>query len=313
MEKIEQTLNKLSVTGVLVENGLEIHNEGEENEFIGGTLTIRTEDSSEHALKFYANRFKKDKDGNFTREESKLYKGYRTVMDEYVDLKMASEEVPATQVTVNGNIDVSDFLDKQDGSLVTANKLSGKFASKAKDKDEHKAKFELMGIISKLSQETKKDGTPTGNGLIVLDVIGYNGKIIPVKLTVLKELVEAFGQAGFYEGCPAKLTGIVRNTVTKEEIVEKQAFGEDIHREITKTIKRFECTGGSPLAGLDVLKITQEQYEACKSQRKLHLNEVKSGETGSGSSSTSTPKPQQSTSSNAFSSNGFPPTSNPFA
>ena len=62
---VKETTNKIFITGALVKNGLEVINEGEENEAIRGSLTLRTADGSEHDVQYYANRYKKS-NGSFT-------------------------------------------------------------------------------------------------------------------------------------------------------------------------------------------------------------------------------------------------------
>ncbi len=87
------------------------------------------------------------------------------------------------------------------------------------------AKFEVSGIITKMELETRKDGSQTGNGIVRLDMIGYQGTIIPIKLTVPQVIMEGFGQAGFYETGSAKFTGHIINT-SKEEEVRENLFEE---------------------------------------------------------------------------------------
>ena len=174
------------------------------------------------------------------------------------------------------------------------------------------ATFEVSGVITKIQPEMIKDQA-TGNGIVMLDVIGYEGTIIPVKLTIPSELVDGFGQAGFYEGGTGKFTGNIINTKTVETVVEKQAFGEDKVFETTKTVKRYEVRGGSPLGGFEALKITQEEYSAAQSKRRLKLDEIKNGTNGVNTNTqanTSNPFGQvsQQTQSNPFSNS-----SNPFA
>lgn len=283
---MKESLNIVNITGVLVDNTLEVKNMGEENEAIAGELILRTLDGSEHSINYYANKYKKDENKKFTTEESKMYKSYETIMNEYISLKDCGEGEHADIIKIGiGNFTANDFKNK-DGNIISNNKLSAKFANRLSEKEietnPQTAKFEVSGIITKLSQETIKD-VPTGNGIVMLDIIGYNGNLVPVKLVVPKDIVDAFSSAGFYEGQYSKFAGNIINTVSNETIVEKQAFGEDIVHEVNKTIKRYEITGGSPIGNLDELDMTDNDYETCKSKRRLKLEEIKNSNKSSNS------------------------------
>lgn len=275
---MERTANKLSIVGVLVKKGLEIRNVGEDKECISGSLVLRTDDGSEHEVNYFANKYKKDENGNFTSEISKMYTGYETIISDYISLEMDKDNVDVIK-TGSTELTANDFKNKE-GNLISTNKIRANFANRLSDQEKEitpkAATFEVSGVITKIQPEMIKDET-TGNGIVMLDVIGYNGTIIPVKLTIPSNLVDGFGKAGFYEGGTGKFTGNIINTKTIETVVEKQAFGEDKVYETTKTVKRYEVRGGSPLGGFESLKITQEEYSAAQSKRRLKLDEIKNG------------------------------------
>lgn len=314
---MEQTINKVFITGVLVKKGLEVRNVGEENECISGSLIVRTNDGSEHEINYYANKYKKDKEGNFTSDVSSLYTGYETIISDYISLEDDKDNADVIKVGAC-ELSVNDFKGK-DNTVISTNKIRAKFANRLTEEEKpltaREAKFELSGVITKLESEIVKDA-PTGNAIVRLDVIGYNGTIIPVKLTIPAHLVEPFGSVGFYEGGTAKFTGNIINTKTVETITEKQAFGDDIIKEVTTTKKLYEVRGGSPLGTLDALKITQEEYATAQSKRRLKLDEILNGEnkkegfvnnTQSASPSATQQQPQNNPFANAN------PFGNPFA
>lgn len=310
---MEQSTNKINITGVLVKKGLEIRNVGEDNECISGSLVLRTDDGSEHEVNYYANKYKKDENGNITNEISKMYTGYETIIAEYTSLEDDKENADVIKIGM-GEYSANDFKSPKDGSVVSTNKIRAKFANRLTDQEKEVtpkvATFELSGIVTKMQPEMIKD-QPTGNGLVMLDVIGYGGTIIPVKLTIPSDLVTPFGNAGFYETGVGKFTGNLVNTKTVETIVEKQAFGDDKVEEKTVTKKLNEVRGGSPLGTLDVLKITQEEYATAQSKRRLKLDEIKNGVNKSKEGFTQAPQTQANpfTSTNPFGQ----PTANPFA
>lgn len=276
---MEQTLNKVNITGVLVKNGLEVKNQFEENECIAGSLVIRTHDGSEHEVNYYANKYKKDENGKFTTEVSKMYTSYETIISDYTSLEIDPENADIIRCGMC-EFSANDYKNQKNNMLVSGNKIRAKFANRLTEQEKeitaNVATFEISGVINKMQPEIRKD-IPTGNGTVIVDVIGYQGSLTPVKLTIDKSLVEAFGNAGFYEGGTGKFSGNVINIATTETVVEKQSFGEDLVYEKTIFKRLYEVKGGSPLGGLEALKITQEEYSACQSKRRLKLDEILNG------------------------------------
>lgn len=305
---MEQTINKINITGVLVKNGLEIRNVGEENECISGSLVLRTEDGSEHEVNYYANKYKKDDKGNFTSEVSKMYSSYETIISEYISLEVDKDSADIIRIGM-GEFSANDFKSPKDGKLISTNKIRAKFANRLTEQEKEitpqTATFEVSGVVTKMQPEMKKD-VATGNGIVMLDVFGYQGALIPIKLTVPSDLVTAFGGAGFYETGAGKFTGKLINTKEVTTVVEKQAFGDDKVEERTLTNKLYEVRGGSPLGAIDALKITQAEYEASQSKRRLKLSEILEG--GNGNS-----QAPQGNATSPFGNTPSQPQANPFA
>lgn len=273
--EIKTTMNTVMITGNLVKNGLDSKTDDNGNEYIGGSLILRSEDGSEHQADYFSYKYKRDSDKKFTNEESGLYKGYVTIMEEYKGMDALQEdEAPMVIKIGQGQFTDNLFMGK-DGNIVESNKIRATFANRVEeDKLETTPKtatFQISGYIKDIKDELLKNGTMTGNKLIYVDTIGYGGTITPIKLTILKDKVQDFISAGFYPMGTGKFAGKIVNTV--EEYDEPQAFGEPIKRQ--KPVKRLEVTGGSPLGTLEQLGITQEQYEAGKSKRRLKMEQTK--------------------------------------
>ena len=270
---IKTTMNKVMITGKLVKNGLEEKPTKNNVEAIMGSLIVRTSDGSEHEISLFTNKYKKDDNGNFTNEESKLYTAYRTIIDEYRGMDELSDgESPMIISITNGEFTDNVFKSKE-GKLIESNKIRTTFVTRVDetklDTTPQTATFHVSGIIKDI-KAAMVYGVPTVNKLIYLDMIGYQGTIIPIKLTIVKDMVDAFMSAGFYPMGTAKLNGVIVNTV--EEVLEEQAFGEPV--KVRKTVKRYEVKGGSPLGTLESIGIGQDIYEAGKSKRRLKLQEI---------------------------------------
>lgn len=275
---LKETTNNVFIVGQLVKKEFEIKdvdvkdkdgNVVGKEKAISGSLILRTSDGSEDEVSYYSKKMKKDGSG-----ENSLFKGMETIMNEYKTLEQFPNEADIVKIG-SGQFNVQDYKGK-DGEVKTYSGIKANFANRVEQKDLEttplESKFELEGIIHKMGEEMKKN-EGTGNLKITLNVIGYEGTIIPVDLIVPKQIVKGFMSAGFFEGGFAKLVGKIINTKETIETVEKMAFGADNVRVVTTTISRKEVTGGNPL--VMSVDFNQTEYEQAIAKRKLKLDKIK--------------------------------------
>lgn len=309
MEKRE-TLNNITLAGVLVDKAIEIK-EGTDKKtggsftYISGEVVIRTLDGSEIQVDVYSKELTKSGTAN------SIFKGLNTVMDEYKPLKTNPED--ADHIKIGGsNFGVNDYKSKKDGTIKTYNGVSAKFLNRLSDKDleitAQESKFEIEGVITEMRDILKKDGTPTGDKSITVDILGYEGNITPVTVTLPEKLVVPFTGIGYYEGCVATLWGKLINTKEETTITEEAGFGVANTRVVTKNVKRNEITGGKPLIlQLSDIGYTDEDYAQAKAKRKLKIDGLLAGQNTNGQT-------QSAPTSNPFgTASTTAPTSNPFA
>ena len=310
---MKELTNRVTVTGKLVKNNIEEFQTKKGEDAIGGSLVLRTADNSEHEIRFFAYKFKKDENKNFTTEESYFYQKYMDAKDNLKDIEHCSEGENPDIISITDGMFIDNDFKGNDGNVVSTNTISARFINKVEPKDYDstvlEAKFEVEGIIEKIEDEVVKN-VPTGNLVVVLDAIGQTAdgfgkdavytadKLIPVKMIVDKSMATAFRQAGYYEGAFTKLVGTVINSVEIIKQVEKAAFGTDIEKEVRSYIRKNEIKSGTAVSTIFEHELTQEVVDALKAKRKAKLAEVKSGnatstETAEGfEKNTSTPAPQ---------------------
>lgn len=310
---MRELINKVMVTGKVVKNNIEEFQTKKGEDAIGGSLILRTADNSEHEIRLFAYKFKKDENKNFTTEESYFYQKYMDAKDNIKDIEHCSEGEHPDIVSITDGMFTDNDFKGNDGNVVSTNNISARFINKVEPKDYDstvlEAKFEVEGIIEKIEDEIVKS-VPTGNLVVIMDAIGQtaNGfgkdavytadKLIPVKMIVDKSMASAFRQAGYYEGAYTKLVGTVINSVEIVKQVEKAAFGADIEKEVKTYIRKNDIKSGTSVSTIFEHELTQEIVEALKAKRKAKLAEVKSGNSnGVGSDlpfkpNTSTPAPQ---------------------
>lgn len=309
---MKELKNLVTVTGKLVKNNIEEFKTKSGDDAIGGSLILRTADSSEHEINFFAYKFKKDENKNFTSEESYFYKEYVDAMNNLKDIEHCSEgENPDIVSITDGSFRDNDFKGS-DGNVVSTNRISARFINKIDPKDYEstvlEAKFEVEGIVDTITDEIVKD-VPTGNLVVRMNAIGQRadgfGKdakyeadsIIPIKMIVDKSMAEAFRGAGYYDGCFTKMAGVLINTVDIQEVREKAAFGTDIVKKVKTTIRKNEIRSGVAVSTIYEHELTDDVVNALKAKRKAKLAEIKSGvstntQTAEGFQKAPTPAPQ---------------------
>lgn len=315
---MREFINKVMITGVLVKNGLEVKTK-DDNEYIGGDLVIRTADGSEHEVGLFSYKYKKDTNGNFTDEISKLYTSYETMLNDYKSIEKFPDEPDVITIN-NGSFSVNDYKNTQENKVVTYNQISTKFVNRVEKKDldttVQEGKFEVEGVIESIKEEIIKDIT-TGNLIVTLNVITQKSEgkgkdkkftindMFPLKLTVTDKLAPMFQTAGYYEGSFVKFVGKLINTTEKVTTTEKQAFGEDLVKTFDKITKRFEIVSGNAPATVYDVDITDDIINQLISKRKEKINKVLAGKGNNNAPFDTTPTTTSTTPVNPF--------KNPFA
>ena len=308
---MKELKNLITVTGQLVKNDIKEFTTKKGEDAIGGSLVLRTADSSEHEINFFAFKYKRDENKNFTSEKSYFYEKYLDAMN-LKDIEHCIEgEQPDIISITDGMFTVNDFKGN-DGNVVSTNRISARFINKVESKDYEEtvleAKFEVEGVIESITDELDKE-IPTGNLIIKMNAISQRadgfGKdanyeadsLIPIRMTVDKSMANDFKSAGYYDGCFTKLTGVIINSVEIQEITEKAAFGPDIVKKVKRSIRKNDVKSGIAPSTIFEHELTQDIIDTLQSKRKAKLAEVKAGESSSQiaegfQKNTSTPAPQ---------------------
>ncbi len=290
---MKELKNVVSVTGELVKKDLsEFTTKKDGTEAIGGSLVLRTADGSEHEINFYANKYKKDENKNFTSEESYFYKKYKDAMETLKDMEHCAEGEHADVISITDGAFTANDFKGNDNKVVSTNKISAKFINKIEPKDYDstvlEAKFEVEGVVESIKDEIVKD-VPSGNLVVNMlairqkaDGFGKDAKyevdsLIPIRMLVNKDMATAFRTAGYYDGCFTKFVGSLINSVEKTKVVEKAAFGSDIEKEVKSYIRRNEIKSGTVPSTIFEHELTQEVFDALRANRKAKLAEVASG------------------------------------
>lgn len=242
---LRKAQNFVNIIGYLKKKELELKTNRNGVEMISGTLTVMTEEGSEHVVRVAKSRANKDGQIN------KTYPGFLTVMNEYVsiadlmDIGKSKEEAMSqcSIVDIKGNLTRNEYESQQTGEFVSNPSVSCSTVTRLAPgaKFTPKAIFELECYIKSIAPEFK-DGEDTGRLVVSTIFPEYNGLVIPFEFVVGAEVADDF-QSCYEAGCTAMLNGDLINRV---EVTSSRASGFGRQMDHNTFVREFLICGGLP-------------------------------------------------------------------
>ena len=242
--ELREALNEVFIEGILKEKTLELATidvQGKKADVIRGELVISDKENSEHRVRVFANKLTKE------GKENSVYKGLKTVMDEYVSvaeaLKLGQTAEAADKVRITkGKIGLNEYY-TPNGELRSFPIVTTNFVNRVKDGTYNpKAEFTLEIYFDNILPEIK-DNEETGRLIVKGIVPVYGGEVIPLTFIVADEDAVNYIQTNYEKGKTGKVWGELVNTVEITKIVE-QGFGKAKEKIVTKIINELVITGG---------------------------------------------------------------------
>lgn len=242
---IREAVNEVFIEGVLKEKTIElatIDTEQGKADVIRGELVIATDDISEHRVRVFANKLTKEK------KENAVYKGLKTVMDEYVSiaeaLKQGLTADAADKVRITkGKLGLNEFY-TPNGELRSFPTVTTNFINRVDESKGYnpKAEFSIEMFFKSLTKEVK-DGEETGRLIVEGIVPLYGGTVIPLKFVANDPDIVDYLDTNYEAGKTSKVWGELVNTV---EVIKKEekGFGKAKETITTKTLHELVITGG---------------------------------------------------------------------
>lgn len=284
MGNLKETKNNIYLTGVLVDHNLKAETVSFTNrdtqqvvnrEQIKGSIIVRTKDGSEIDIDYMAKRYKDD------GTESQMYTTLSNLATTLKTIKTDRELADVVRIG-SGKFGIQDYISKKDGRLVSFNNKKANFLNILSQTEieaaEQEGKFEIEGVVASIENEMKRENgidVPTGGKEVVINIIGYQGMIIPVKVIVPTELVPGFMSSGYSQGVVATLFGEIVNTVEIKEETVNVGFGMP-QKKISKIpTRKLVVTGGSIPTSMVAAEIDINEYNQALGQRQIKLDSLK--------------------------------------
>lgn len=297
MEKLETTLKALkqevNVIGRIHTINLTEDEDNKGNERIRGYVSVLVKEKidgevREHEIRLnvYSRKFTN------AGKENGLYKGYKTVLDEYKSIAETGNEKEADLVHVTGSIGFNEYI-SDSGKHEKSNRISARFFNRitpenAKKLKGPKATAVVEMVVDKFKDELDSEGLPTGNVIVkgyTVDFFGdlrENSKpIIPIEAWVKEGMADKLKEL-YEEGSTGKLTLKINNYAkepSEDEVDEIEddmgSFGEaeDISNVTVEFVNNLEIIGGR--APYDNGKAyTEEQQKEAKEWREKAIQSL---------------------------------------
>lgn len=262
---LRQADNEVVVEGLLQEVKLEERTTGEGREFIGGEIEVEQAEGSVHTLRVFS--FKLKKDGS----ENGIYKGLKTVLDEYQSIaKVGRESADKVRIT-SGQLGVNDYVGG-DGKVKTYPQLSTNFINRVQANDvfDPKAEFEVEIVIKSILPETKNN-EETGRVKLVGFIPQYGGTVAPLEFVAEGEGAEYITDT-YEKGDTVKIYGEIINRVEITKTLEEVGFGKPKEKIKRNFVREFLITGGSePYEEENVKKYNPQLIGKAVTEREVYL------------------------------------------
>lgn len=235
VSSLREANNYVEIEGILEENNLEkkVLNAGTKDEktIIAGNLVIGVDSEAKYKVEFYAN------EKNANGDESKLFKGLETVMNEYVSkahaLNNNLDESEITKVNIKGaKLTINDYWDEDKGVMYTTVRLRASFVNRVTGEFKPKATFDVEAYFESIEKEVV-DNVETGRVKVECIIPVYNGAVIPVTFYTTED--KTYGDIGAYllehysTGKSAPIGGSIR-CIAKTNTTTVSGFGAPVER-----------------------------------------------------------------------------------
>lgn len=276
---LRQAENQVQIIGIVNENNLEIRefndrqNPGQKYNAITGELTINVAENENHRVRFFSKELRNDGQPNGQ------FAGLKTIMDTVVSVADLGENPDAqpTKVRVTGSLELNEYYG-QDGQLRSRVQVQGRFVNRleAGDPTEHKATFDIEGVVQRLVDEfDRQTGEETGRKKVTLVVPGYQGRVEPMEFTLEGQGAD-YAEDHFTNGTSINIVGNIVNfrkvTVKKVEM----GFGSKTEEKVEFNEERLVVSGGVYEEGIHDAKIFDvDLIKEALVQRNVYLEQLK--------------------------------------
>jgi hypothetical protein len=281
--KLPQLVNTVEIVGTVKAIDLqEAEAKVSKKKFIKGTVTVTSNhDGKVHEHKISVFQMEKNKKGDVTT----IYKGIKTVMDEFKSIEALGEE-NADRIKVTGELDLEEYYNKQE-QLVSFNKVKGVFFNRleADSGIADKAIASIEVVVENFAPHADPNTGEILHHNVSAFTVGFGERVIELKKAIVSDALVGPMENLYVPGSTGRLTFKLNSfveTVEKDQqdtpVEMSHGFGSEEKPEGNTTFERrtnnLEITGGD-LPFEEPKALSEEQIAHAKRSRALALEELK--------------------------------------
>jgi len=277
----KQSKNVAKIVGLLVENNLKSGTyikDGKENEYIAGTLSVRVnqtisgqEEVNEIPITVWVGKYTKAGTIN------PAFESMNKAMTTYTSVAAADNEGAATKVLISSGSIIENIYSPDGATVRSTPRIQTSFINSITNISNYvpEATFTVDIVVADITDETDKEGVPTGRLLIRGMICKYNGAMD--YLTFIAENPNAinFIRSYWAKGQTVQISGKIRFTSKTEMIEVPTRFGDPVYRPRTTSCRELIITADSTDVLTDEQKFTQAEIDAGIAMRNQAIEKEK--------------------------------------
>lgn len=281
---MKKIVNEIHGEGYLYEHTLSKKTSKKGVDYIGGSLSIATDEECTNIIKFefpyVVPVYAKSGKPNAT------YKLFENIINNANCSVMAGGKEKAVKLRVDSSVALNEWYDNE-GNLVSNMRNEGGFVNNAQKlnddvnkRNTFKTDLLITGVFRKDADE--ENGVPE-KAIIKGATFNFAGALLPISYTVYNPSAISYFENLDPSTSKPVFTKVWGNIVSQEiikKIETENAFGDTLIEDRTSTRREYVITGASsvPYEWDSEDTITANELKEAMSAREIHLAEVKKGQ-----------------------------------
>lgn len=237
-EELKQMLNRVTIQGTLMDNGIENKVDKNGRKYLSGELEVMTDNDYIIPVSVFAYELKN------SGEKNGIYERLSKLVDMPSARTVGIQKAPKVAIS-NARIEDNSFYSERDNRIVNNWRVGASFIRTAASDAVNQNSFEIQGVIASIKEVIDREGNSTDSYDLKLLNVGYGNRVNELTLRFDDPAAVRYINDNYNTGDLVTLCGQIVYE-QHERVVEKElGFGEPIKQTYTNTIRLLRITAGT--------------------------------------------------------------------
>lgn len=237
-EELKQMLNRVTIQGTLMDNGIENKVDKNGRKYLSGELEVMTDNDYIIPVSVFAYELKN------SGEKNGIYERLSKLIDMPSARTVGIQKAPKVAIS-NARIEDNSFYSERDNRIVNNWRVGASFIRTAASDAVNQNSFEIQGVIASIKEVIDREGNSTDSYDLKLLNVGYGNRVNELTLRFDDPAAVKYINDNYNTGDLVTLCGQIVYE-QHERVVEKElGFGEPIKQTYTNTIRLLRITAGT--------------------------------------------------------------------